>query len=163
EENIREVVVNVSCGHPASRLIAYEVSIAGHEIGDADLRRVLNPAQAMRDMAPERELVHAIPVGYRIDGSRGVRDPRGMYGERLGVNMHLVGADGGALRNLATCIRRCHLDVSARVVSPYASALSCLVDDERQLGVTLIDMGGGTTSIAVYFDGELIHTDVVPI
>lgn len=162
-ENIREVVVNVSCGYPTSSLIAYEVSIAGHEIGDSDLRRVLNPAQAVRDMGSEREVLHAIPVGYRIDGSRGVRDPRGMYGERLGVNMHLISADAGALRNLATCIKRCHLDISGRIVSPYASALSCLVEDERQLGVVLIDMGGGTTSIAVYFDGEMIYTDVVPI
>jgi cell division protein FtsA len=162
-ENIREVLVNVSCGHPASKLIAYEVSIAGHEIGDADLRRVLNPAQAMRDLTPDREIIHAIPVGYRIDGSRGVRDPRGMFGDRLGVNMHLIGTDAGALRNLTSCVRRCHLDLAGRVVSPYAAALACLVDDERQLGATIIDMGGGTTSIAVFFDGELIHTDVIPI
>jgi cell division protein FtsA len=162
-ETIRNVVVNVSGGAPESRLIACEVSIAGHKIGDADLRRILEAASQSAGHEQDRETIHAIPVGYSIDGNRGVNDPRGMFGERLGVNMHVVTAASGVSRNLATCIARCHLDIAAQVVSPYASALSCLVDDEKQLGVTLIDMGGGTTSIAVFFDGELVHTDCIPI
>ncbi len=162
-ETIRSVLVSVSCGHPASQLVAHEVSVAGHEIGDGDLRRILNVDSMIKEGPADKELLHAFPVGYRIDGSRGVRDPRGMYGERLGVNMHLVWADAGPLRNLLTCIRRCHLEVGRLVVAPYASALACLVAEERHLGVTLIDMGGGTTSIAVFFDGELVHSDVIPI
>ena len=162
-ENIREVTVNVSGGSPTSRLVAYEVSIAGHQIGDADLRRILGPAQVLKEKSQDRELIHVIPVGYRIDGNRGVRDPRGMFGDRLGANVHLIGADAGAMRNLATCIARCHLGIGARVVSPYASATACLAADETKLGVTLIDMGGGTTSMAVFFDDELVHTDVIPI
>ena len=162
-ENIRQAVVNISGGTPESRLIAYEISIAGHEIGDSDLRRILDPAEARIEMAAERDIIHAIPVGYTIDGNRGVRDPRGMFGERLGVNMHLVSAASGVIRNLSTCVARCHLDIESVVVSSYASALATLVEDEKQLGVTLIDMGGGTTSIAVFFDGELVHTDCVPV
>ena len=162
-ENIRHVVVNISGGKPESRLIAYEVSIAGHEIGEADIRRIVDPDRTRADVADERQVVHALPVGYTIDGSKGVRDPRGMYGERLGVNLHIVSAAAGAIRNLDTCIARCHLAIAERVVSPYASALACLVEDEKQLGVTLIDMGGGTTSVAVFFDGELVHTDSIPI
>ena len=162
-ENIRQAVVNISGGTPESRLIAYEISIAGHEIGDSDLRRVLDPAEARIEMAAERDIIHAIPVGYTIDGNRGVRDPRGMFGERLGVNMHLVSAASGVIRNLSTCVARCHLDIESVVLSSYASALATLVEDEKQLGVTLIDMGGGTTSIAVFFDGELVHTDCVPV
>ncbi|MDP6804885.1 MAG: cell division protein FtsA, partial [Rhodospirillales bacterium] len=141
-ENIRNVVVNISGGKPESRLIAYEVSIAGHEIGDADVRRIVDPDRTRADLPDERQVIHALPVGYTIDGSKGVRDPRGMYGERLGVNLHIVSAAAGAIRNLETCISRCHLAIEQRVVSPYASALACLVDDEKQLGVTLIDMGG---------------------
>ncbi|NQV82225.1 MAG: cell division protein FtsA [Rhodospirillales bacterium] len=162
-ENIPGVVVNLSGGKLKSRLIAYEVSIAGHEIGDADLRRILDPAVLQDGLPKERELVHTIPVGYSVDGNRGVRDPRGMFGERLGVNMHIITALSGPVRNLETSVQRCHLEVQDKVVSSYASALATLVEDETQLGVTCIDMGGGTTSIAVYFDGELVHTDTIPI
>lgn len=162
-ENIRQVVVGISGGAPESRLIAYDVAIGGHEIGDADLRRVLDPGPYLAELPDDRELVHAIPVGYSIDGTRGVRDPRGMVGQRLGVNLHLVTAAASTSRNLATCVTRCHLDVESRVVAPYASALACLAEDEAQLGVTHIDMGGGSTSIAVYFDGELVHVGAVPV
>ena len=162
-ENISQVIVNLSAGEPESRLIAYDISIAGHQVGDADLRRILDPSTISKENLGNRELVHSIAVGYSIDGCRGVRDPRGMYGERLGVNLHTVSASGGAVRNLVTCISRCHLGVEGKVVSPYASALACLVEDEKKLGVTCIDMGGGTTSIAVFFDGELVHIDTLPI
>lgn len=162
-ENIREVVVNLSGGEPTSRLIAYEISIAGHQIGDADLRQVLDPQVLNHGRPAEHELVHTLPVGYSIDGQRGVADPRGMFGERLGANVHVISASAGALRNLATCIAHCHLEIGEKVVSPLASSLACLVGDEKQLGVTLLDMGGGTTTIAVYFDGELIHTDGIPV
>ncbi|HYN38678.1 MAG TPA: cell division protein FtsA, partial [Rhodospirillales bacterium] len=162
-DNIRGVVVNVSTGQPRSRLVAYEVSVAGHEIGDADLRRILDPAGVADAVPAEHDIVHVIPVGYSIDGCRGVRDPRGMFGQRLGVNLHLITASAGAVRNLATCVTRCHLELEGKVVSPYAAALGCLVEDETQLGVTLIDMGGGTTSVAVFFDSELIHTDSIPL
>ena len=162
-DNIRGVVVNVSTGAPRSRLVAYEVSVAGHEIGEADLRRILDPSGFADAIPAEHDIVHVIPVGYSIDGCRGVRDPRGMYGQRLGVNLHVITAASGAVRNLATCIGRCHLEVAARVVSPYASALGCLFNDETALGVTLVDMGGGTTSVAVFFDSELVHTEVIPV
>ena len=85
------LTVNVAGGHPASQTIGVEVAIAGHEVGDIDLRRVLDQGQVF-DATPDRRLIHSIPVGYTIDGSRGIRDPRGMYGERLGVDMHVVTA-----------------------------------------------------------------------
>jgi cell division protein FtsA len=162
-ENIKDVIVNLGSGKPRSRLIAYEISIAGHKIGDADLRRILEPQALGADMPEDRELVHSIPVGYSIDGNRGVRDPRGMYGQRLGVNMHVISAAHGPMRNLESVVARCHLGVENIVVTPFASALACLVDDEKQMGVTYIDFGGGTTSVAVFFDGELVHTDSIPV
>ena len=162
-EQIERVTVNLSGPGLNSRLLACEVSIAGHQIGEADLRRIHDPSTLLGAIPAEHELVHAIPVGYSIDNNRGVRDPRGMYGERLAVNVHLVSTAAGAARNLATCIARCHLDIEDRVVSSYASALSCLSEDEMQLGVTFLDMGGGTTSIAVFFDGELVFADSVPL
>ncbi|MEE9249871.1 MAG: cell division protein FtsA [Alphaproteobacteria bacterium] len=161
-ETIRKVIVNLSGGNPASQTRNFEVSIAGREVAEADVRRVLGHGRAQFESA-ERELVHCIPVGYTIDGSTGIRAPQGMYGERLGVNMHMVTATSGAVRTLRTCVARCHLDVEALVVSSYAAGLSCLVEDERNLGATVIDMGGGTTSIAVFYDGKLVHADGVPI
>jgi cell division protein FtsA len=162
-ENIRNVIVNVSCGEPHSRLIAYEVSIAGHEIGDNDLRCLLDSAGLPEGEKHERELIHLISVGYSIDGNKGVRDPRGLHGERLGVNMHIVSAGIGPLRNLEQGISRCHLDVCGKVATPYASALSSVSEDEKNLGVTCIDMGGGTISISVFFDSELVHIDSIPV
>jgi cell division protein FtsA len=162
-ENIRQVFVNVSAGSPHSLMTAHEISIAGHEIGDSDLRRVLDHAAFMGQIPHDHEIVHVIPIGYSVDGTRGIFDPRGMFGQRLGVNLHVISAASGPVRNLATCVSRCHLEIAEKVVSPYASALGCLVDDEIALGVTVIDMGGGTTSIAVFFDGELIHTDSIPV
>ena len=86
-----------------------------------------------------------------------------MYGSRLGVNLHVVTASIGALRNLDTCVERGHLSIQRRVVSSYASGLACLVEDEMDLGVTVIDMGGGTTTIAVFYSGQLVFADGVPV
>ncbi len=159
---IEDVFVNCSCGAPVSRNVTAEVSVAGHEIGDGDLRRVLAQGSQNHENG-ERELIHSIPIHYSIDGSRGIRDPRGMYGGRLGVNMHVVTAAAGPVRSLKSCVARCHLELRDLVVSPYASGLSSLVEDEMDLGVTLIDMGAGTTSIAVFFDGEVAYTECLPI
>jgi cell division protein FtsA len=170
-ETIDRVVVNLSGGYPASSSVGIEVSIDGHEVGDTDLRRALEQGQQAHRVhlsgggngAAGRQMIHSIPTAYSIDGNRGIRDPRGMFGEHLGVDVHIITANSGAVRNLNSCIQRCHLDVAGFVVSPYAAGLSCLVEDEMELGVTVIDMGGGTTTIAVFFEGNVIYTDVVPI
>ena len=166
-ETIDRVLVNLSGGYPASFSLGVEVSIAGHEVGDADLRRVLANGFESESVSGEaargRQLIHSIPVGYTIDGSSGIRDPRGMFGERLGVNMHLITAGSGPLRNLRSCIERCHLNVAGFVVSPFASGLATLAPDEMELGATVIDMGGGTTTIAVFLGGNVIFTDVLPV
>ena len=161
-EQIRSIIVNLTAGSPSSRTFGVEVAVAGHEIGETDLRRILGHGIA-QDGTGDRELIHCIPVGYSIDGSRGIRDPRGMFGHKLGVRMHLVTAGSGAYRNLMTCVAGCHLDIEEVVVSPFASGLACLVEDEMDLGVTLVDMGGGTTTIAVFYDGQVVHADVVGI
>ena len=162
EDRIREVVLNISGGQPTSTNVTVEVSVNGHDIGEQDIRRMLDHARH-HTQSNDRDLVHSIPVGFTVDGNEGIRDPRGMYGERLAVTIHLVTANPGPLRNLSTVVNRCHLDIEARVVSAYASGLACLVDDEKDLGVTCIDMGGGTTTIAVFQGGHLVHTDTIPV
>ena len=158
-ETVREVHVALAGGRPHSHTVGVEVSIAGHAIGDSDLRRVLEQGRPAPDETGEREVIHSLPVGFTVDGASGVRDPRGMYGSRLGVNIHVVTANTGPMRNLSLCVARGHLQVASVTVAPYASGLATLVEDEMRLGVTLVDMGGGTTTIAVFKDGELIFVD----
>ena len=161
-ETIQRVVANLSGGFSASRIIKAQIGITGREITDAEMRRVLEHGYLMREPG-DRQIIHSVPVGFSVDDSRGIRDPRGMLGERLGVNMHVVTANAASVRNHTAAVGRSHLEIEALVVSPYASGLSCLVEDEIGLGVTVIDMGGGTTTIGVFFDGNLIFADYVPV
>ncbi|NBC31545.1 MAG: cell division protein FtsA [Alphaproteobacteria bacterium] len=160
-ETIHGLLVSMAGGHPSSRTVGIEVDIAGHAVSDADIRQALKIDPD--DLPDDSELVHAIPVTYALDGNRGIRDPRGMFGDTLGLELHLVSTASGAMRNLATCIQRCHLQVDAFVTAPYASGLACLVEDEMQLGATVIDLGGGTTSVGVFFDGRLVFVDSLPV
>lgn len=161
-ETIQRIIVNLSGGFAASRIVKAQLEFSPREITDSDMRQVLERGFQMRE-AGDRQVIHSIPVGFSVDDSRGIRDPRGMIGERLGVNMHIVTAASAAVRNHTVALGRAHLEVDALVVSPYASGLACLVEDEMRLGVTVIDMGGGTTTIAVFFDGNLIFADAVPV
>ena len=161
-ETIHEVAANLSGSFAASRIVKAEIGVAGHEIGETDVRRVLEQGYLVREPG-DRQIIHSVPVGFSIDDSRGIRDPRGMFGERLGVNMNVVTASAAGVRNHSAAIGRSHLEVEALVVSPYAAGLSCLVEDEISLGVTLVDMGGGTTTVGVFFDGNLIFADSVPV
>ena len=159
---LREVIVNLPGVHAVSHGHTADVQVAGHEITDNDVRRALAKAQD-EVLSEEYELIHTIPVGYRIDGHEGIREPRGMFGQHMSVDIHLVTGDMNALRNMATCIERSHLDITALCVSPYAAGLACLVEDEMDLGCTVIDMGGGVTSVAVFQGGKLVYTDAIPL
>jgi cell division protein FtsA len=162
DETIEGVAINLSSGFGPSRMVKAEIGIGGREISDGDMRHVLERGYQMRD-ASDRAVIHSFPVGFSIDDSRGIRDPRGMIGTRLGVNMHIVTAHATAVRNHSAAISRAMLEPDAFVVSPYAAGLSCLVEDEMNLGVTVIDMGGGTTTIGVFVGGNLVFTDSVPV
>ncbi|MCQ4162475.1 cell division protein FtsA [Roseomonas sp. GC11] len=157
ELKLSGAIVNLSCGQPSSRLMTIQWPIGGRAVTDADLRAVLG--ESRRRAADEgRETVHATTLGFTIDATPGVEDPRGMMCETLAAQLHLVDAASASLRNLGICLHGCDLEVEELVSAPYASALSVLVEDERQLGATVVDMGGGTTSIAVYGEGHLLHT-----
>lgn len=159
---VREVLVSASAGGPRSHRLSVRVSINGQEVTDDDLARVVKHGQS-HCLTEDQAVVHAIPVGYTIDGSPRIKDPCGMFGDKLGVDMHVVSAAPGPLRNLLVCVERCHLEAVAVVCTPYASGLASLVEDEIDLGVVNIDMGGGTTSIAAFVEGSLLHVDVLPI
>ncbi|MEO1066745.1 MAG: cell division protein FtsA [Pseudomonadota bacterium] len=159
---VESLIVNFSGGRMRSEAFSASVSLAGQEVEDADIRRVLEAGQN-HSAADDQMIVHSLPIGYALDGDGGIKDPRGMIGERLGVDMHFVTASDASLRNLELAINRCHLSVEGYVASPYASALSSLAGDEPELGVACVDMGGGTTTVSVFMDGQFVHCDCVAI
>ncbi|WP_316860109.1 cell division protein FtsA [uncultured Cohaesibacter sp.] len=157
---VQSLIVNVSCGRLNSDTLSASVSLSGHEVDDLDIRRVLQ-AGASHLLTLDRTVVHSMPIGYSLDGGRGIQDPRGMLGDDLAVDMHVVTAQTAPLKNLELCINRCHLQVEMMVATPYASGLSCLVDDEAELGVACVDLGGGTTSISIFTNGQFVHSDAI--
>jgi len=159
---IRDAIVSVNGTHLKSVNFAVEMNVAGHAIDDVDIRRILTQAKVARE-DPIYQSLHTFPTGYALDGARGIKDPRGMFGDLLWVSIHSLLGKTGPLYNLSTCVARSHLEVSGLVAAPYASGLACLVEDEIELGVILIDMGGSTTSFAVFQEGQLRHTECLPI
>jgi len=159
---IESLIVNVSGNRMHSDAFSASVSLAGHEVEESDIRRVLEAGRnhsAQQDSA----VIHSLPIGYSLDGNSGIKDARGMIGERLAVDMHVVSANGASLRNLEVAINRCHLAVESFVAAPYASGLACLAGDEAELGVTCIDLGGGTTTASVFMDGKFVHCDALAL
>jgi cell division protein FtsA len=155
---IESVVLSISCGRLAGELFAADVDIVGSGVSEGDIARVL-AAGSKHSQRDSRAVLHSMPVGYSIDGAEGIRDPRGMLGGRFGVDMHVATTDIAAARNLMMAVERCHLDVEAMVASPYVAGLSVLADDEADLGAAVVDMGAGTTTIAVFVGGRFVHLD----
>jgi len=159
---VQSVIVNVSAGRLGSETFNASVSLDGHAVEGGDLRRVL-AAVNERSVRDERAVLHALPIGYSLDGQKGLRDPRGMVGDALGVDVAVVTAETLAMRNIELALNRCHLEVEAFIATPYASGLSALVDDEASLGVGCIDFGGATTTVAVFNEGHLVYADAIAI
>ncbi|WP_029353043.1 cell division protein FtsA [Bosea sp. 117] len=159
---IASVIVSMAGGRLGSQHYAAEVDLPDPSVAEGDIRRVLDAASTFA-VAQGRAVLHALPVGYALDGVSGISEPRGMLGRRLGVDLHVVTAEASAARNLLLCVERCHLGVEAMVAAPYAAALSTLADDEAQLGVTLIEFGAGTTTVSVVSQGHCVHVDGVAL
>lgn len=159
---LRSVTVNLTCGHPESRLFNVQWPVGGRAVTEADIRRVVQEGRT-RAVSEGRETIHALPLGFSVDETAGVADPRGHHCEHLTARLHIVDATTMALRNLGATINRAELDIAELVSAPMAAGLSTLVADERELGATVIDMGGGTTGMAVFSEGQLLHTAQLPV
>lgn len=160
--SVHGVTVNVGLRSLSSRHLRVQTEFASGAIADRDLKRVIG--SSLTELSePDYAILHALPRDWEVDGETGIRDPRGMFGQRLGVDMHFVTAGIGPLRNLAHCIERCHLSLRSVTVSPYAAAQSVLTEDERDLGVTLIDIGAGLTTVAIFRDNTLVHVDAIGV
>ncbi|CAN5153166.1 cell division protein FtsA [soil metagenome] len=162
KRSISDVYVNIAGGRPQSTMQQASVHVATGQVTPLDIDTVIHAA-ATRVLPKGRAVLHVAPAQFHLDDARGVTLPLGMFGQRLSVDLNIVSAEASAMRNLALAVERCHLSVADYVVAPYASARAVLVEDEMKLGVTLIDMGGATTSIAAFQDGQLIFASVVPL
>jgi cell division protein FtsA len=162
DTRLRSVTVNLSCGKPESRLFHVQWPVGGRAVDENDIKRVVNEARA-RAGEEGREVIHALPLTFTVDQTEGVADPRGLFCEELTARLHIVDAASTALRSLGACIARCDLDIGELVSAPMAAGLATLVADERELGATVIDMGGGTTGMAVFAESQLLHTSQLPV
>jgi cell division protein FtsA len=159
---IQNVLISVNCGAPQSVTARVAMALDGELVSDQHLHALLSEGRS-KCTREGYETIQCRPTSYVVDEARGVQNPSGMFCQRLGVAMHAVAVKPSPLQNLKLAVERCHLNVAGSLFAPYASGLSTLTQDEKQLGATVIDMGGGVTSIAVFMEGELVHADVVPI
>jgi len=155
---VDSVIVSLSAGRLGSELFAATVDVPSGTVTDRDVERAL-AAGSRCSLREGRVVLHSLPTGFTLDDVRGIREPRGMLAHRFGVDLHVVTCDVAAPRNLMFAVERTHLAVEAMVASPYVAGLACLADEEADLGSALIDMGAGTTTLAVFTGGRFVHTD----
>ena len=162
DTRLKSVLVNLSCGTPESRLFNVQWPVDGRAVVADDIRRVVREAR-QRANTDGRAVIHALPLSFATDETAGVTDPRGLFCDILSAQLHVVDAGSTALRTLAACLARCELDIAALVSAPLAAGLATLAADERELGATVIDMGGGTTTMAVFSEGQILYTSQLPV
>ncbi len=159
---IREVYTGIAGSHIRSFNSHGMVAIKDKEIGQLDVDRVVETARAV-NIPMDQQILHTIPQEFVVDGQEDVRDPLGMSAIRLEVKVHIVTGAVSAAQNIIKCVRRCGLEVADLVLQPLASAMAVLTEDEKELGVCLVDIGGGTTDIAVFTGGAIRHTAVIAV
>ncbi|MDX9700525.1 MAG: cell division protein FtsA [Rhodocyclaceae bacterium] len=159
---IREVYTGIAGSHIKSFNSNGMVAIKDKEVSPLDVERVIEVARAM-PIPAEQQILHILTQEFIIDGQGGVREPIGMSGVKLEVKVHIVTGAVSAAQNVIKCVRRCGLEVMDLILQPLASSYAVLTDDERELGVCLVDIGGGTADIAVFTQGAIRHTAVLPV
>ncbi len=159
--NIEKVWVSFSAGGLVSDIASVEVDIGGYRIEQTDIDELLAAGRGSID--PEgRMVLHAQPTLYTLDGLRGVKTPLGLHADRLGVDIHVVAAEPSPVRNLDLCVRRAHLAVKSIVAAPIATGMACLSEEERELGVALVELGAGVTNVSLFAGGVLVGLASIP-
>ena len=160
--NIENVWVGFSAGGLVSDVAEVEFELGGHRVEQADIDALL--AAGRNSIDPQgRMVLHAQPALYTLDGLTGVKKPLGLHADRLGVHIHVVAADGSPVRNLDLCVRSAHLEVKSIIASPVATGLACLSEEERELGVALVEMGAGITNVSLFAGGMLVGLTSIPM
>ena len=153
--NIENVWVGFSAGGLVSDVAEVEFELGGHRVEQGDIDALLHAGRNSID--PQgRMVLHAQPALYTLDGLSGVKKPLGLHADRLGVHIHVVAADGSPVRNLDLCVRSAHLEVKSIIASPVATGLACLSEEERELGVALVELGAGITNVSLFAGGMLV-------
>lgn len=159
-------ITNVFTGIAGSHIRSFNssgmVAIKDKEVTQTDVARVIETAKAI-NIPTDQQVLHILTQEFIIDGQEDVREPIGMSGIRLEVKVHIVTGAVSAAQNIVKCVRRCGLEVNDLILQPLASSLAVLTEDEKDLGVVLVDIGGGTTDIAIFAEGAIRHTAVIPI
>ncbi|MGE0563684.1 MAG: cell division protein FtsA [Pseudolabrys sp.] len=158
EVQLESVVVSLSGGRIGSERFTARIELSNGSVAEGDIARVL-AAASRHSVRDGRAVLHSVPTGYSLDAASGISNPRGMVGHRFGVDMNMVTADVATVRNLMLTVERCHLDVEAMTASPYVAGLAALTDDEADLGAAVVEMGAGTTTMAVFHGGRFVHAD----
>ncbi len=159
---IHSVFAGIAGSHISSFNSHGIVAIKDKEVGPNDIERVIEAARALAIPA-DQKVLHILPQEFIIDKQEGIREPIGMSGVRLEAKVHIVTGAVSAAQNIIKCVRRCGLEVDDIILEQLASSMSVLNDDEKELGVCIVDIGGGTTDISVFTEGAIRHTAVIPI
>ena len=159
---IRTVYTGIAGSHIRSFNSSGMVAIKDKEVTEADMSRVIETAKAV-NIPTDQQILHVLAQEFIIDGQEDIREPIGMSGVRLEVKVHIVTGAVSAAQNIVKCVRRCGLEVNDLMLQPLASSMAILTQDEKELGVALVDVGGGTTDIAIFTGGAIRHTAVIPI
>ncbi len=160
--DISTVFAGIAGGHISSFNNNGIVAVKNREVTKEDVGRVLEQAKAVA-IPLDREVIHAIPQGYIVDEQDGIREPIGMAGVRLEAKVHIITGAVTSAQNIVKCAQRCGLNVADIVLEQIASAEAVLHEDEKELGVAMIDIGGGTTDLVIYVDGAVVHTSVIAV
>jgi cell division protein FtsA len=160
--NVDDAYVGYSAGGLASDVASVEVTIGGRQIEQEDIDQLLNVGRESIDSAG-RMILHALPALYTLDGLQGVKKPLGLHADKLAVDIHVVAAEPSPVKNLDLCVRSAHLGVQAIVASPVAAGKACLSDEERELGVALVEMGAGVTNVSLFAGGMLVGLKSLPM
>jgi len=161
DKSIKEVAISLSGSGVKSYYIHHTIKLGTGAITKQDVNRLVQKALA-EFKVKDREVIHYVPIEFTLDQSNMVDNPIGMYGRELKCQLHIIAADSLMLINLTNCLAKCQIEVTDVILSVYASGLACLTEEEKKLGVILIDFGSHTTSFAIFFDGKIIYTSSVP-
>ncbi|CAK8162649.1 Cell division protein FtsA [Candidatus Xenohaliotis californiensis] len=162
-ENIESVYISIAGCGLSSRNLSFEILNGNNEIGDREIKTIIDKGYESIKEDERLSALHCLPIEYVLDGTPGIVNPYGMYGSCLAVKLHMVTANKPPLINVASCLNRCHLTPAGYIATPYANGFACISNDDKNLGAILIDIGGGTTSIGIYKDNNLTHTETLPI
>jgi cell division protein FtsA len=160
--NIEDVFVGFSAGGVDSTVASVELQIGGRRVEKPDIDQLLGIGRESIN-SDDRMILHALPALYTLDGLEGVKKPLGLHADRLAVDIHVIAADPSPVRNLDLCVRSAHLGVEAIVASPVAAGKACLSEEERELGVALVELGAGVTNVSVFAGGMLVGLKSIPM